>query len=71
MYSDSQEFIKSSTWKSFFGICMASVICERQWIKIRLTSIAILSIERDTSNDSNFEDIINDFATLKARRTIC
>ena len=38
--------------------------------QIRLTSIAILSIERDITDNINFDDVINDFAALKAR-TIC
>ena len=38
--------------------------------QIRLTSIAILSIERDMTDNTNFDYIIIDFAALKARRTI-
>ena len=39
--------------------------------QIRLTSSAILSIEGDITDNTNFDDVINDFAALKARRTIC
>ena len=35
--------------------------------QIRLTSIAILSIERDITENTNFDDVINDLATLKSR----
>ena len=68
----------------FLTMSISVASCERSFSKlkliknylrstmsqIRLTSIAILSIERDITDNINFDDVINDFAALKAR-TIC
>lgn len=62
------------------GVSVAS--CERSFSKLklihsylrssmsqeRLSNLAILSIEREVTDKINFDDIINDFASAKARR---
>ena len=68
----------------FLTMCISIASCERSFSKlklvktylrstmsqIRLTSLAILSIEREITNVINFDTIINDFATLKSRKVI-
>ena len=34
----------------------------------RLNGLALLSIERDVTNDTDFSDIIKKFASIKARK---
>ena len=67
----------------FLTMCISIASCERSFSKlklvktylrstmsqIRLTSLAILSIEREI-NVINFDTIINDFAALKSRKVI-
>ena len=36
--------------------------------QVRLTSLAILSIERKLTEGMNFEDVIKDFASMEARK---
>ena len=68
----------------FLTMCISVASCERSFSKlklvktylrstmsqIRLTSLAILSIERNITNVMNFDTIINDFAALKSRKVI-
>ena len=68
----------------FLTMCISIASCERSFSKlklvktylrstmsqIRLTSLAILSIEREITNVINFDTIINDFAALKSRKVI-
>ena len=68
----------------FLTMCISVASCEISFSKlkivktylrstmnqIRLTSLAILSIERDITNVMNFDTIIDDFAALKSRKVI-
>ena len=68
----------------FLTMCISVASCERSFSKlklvktylrstmsqIRLTSLAILSIERNITNVMNFDTIINDFSALKSRKVI-
>ena len=67
----------------YLTMCISVASCERSFSKlkpvksylrstmsqIRLTSLAILSIERDITNVMNFDTIINDFAALKIKKS--
>ena len=61
----------ASCERSFSKLKLIKSYLRSTMSQIRLTSIATLSIERDITDNTNFDDVINDFATLKARRTIC
>ena len=39
-----------------------------QMSQLRLSSLAMLSIEREVSEDMNFEEVIKEFASVKARK---
>ena len=66
----------------FLTMCVSIASCERSFSKlkliksylrstmnqVRLTSLAILSIERKLTEGMNFEDVIKDFASMKARK---
>ena len=63
-------------------MCVSIATCERSFSKLklvktylrssmsqlRLTNLAILSVEREIANKLDFEEVIKDFATLKARK---
>ena len=66
----------------FLTIAFSVATCERSFSKLkliknylrptmgneRLSSLAIMSIERDTADTVDFEDVINSFAAMKARK---
>ena len=66
----------------FLTMCVSIASCERSFSKlkliksylrstmnqVRLTSLAILSIERKLTEGMNFEDVIKDFASMKAKK---
>jgi len=66
----------------FLTLCVSVATCERSFSKLklvktylrsqmgqaRLSSLAILSIERDIAIKLNFDDVIKDFAACKATK---
>ena len=68
--------------KIFLIISVSIAICEQSFSKLkliktylcstmnqaRLNGLALLSIERDVTNDTDFFDIIKKFASIKARK---
>lgn len=66
----------------FHTMCVSIASCERSFSKLkliktylrstmnqsRLTNLSILSIEKDTADKLDFEDVISDFASLKVRK---
>jgi hypothetical protein len=66
----------------YLTLCVSVATCERSFSKLklvktylrsqmshsRLTSLAVLSIERELAEKLNFDDVIRDFATRKARK---
>ncbi|ESO02949.1 hypothetical protein HELRODRAFT_81078, partial [Helobdella robusta] len=66
----------------FLTICVSVASCERSFSKLkiiknylrstmgqsRLSDLAILSIERDLAKKVDFDEVINKFASLKARK---
>ena len=66
----------------FLTVCVSVATCERSFSKLRLikkylrstmlqerlTSLAILSIERKVANSIDFDSVIDKFASLKARK---
>ena len=68
--------------KLFLTICVSVASCERSFSKLkliktylrsamgqsRLSDLAILSIENELAKDIDFDEVINKFAALKARK---
>ena len=68
--------------KLFLTICVSVSSCERSFSKLkliksylrstmgqeRLSGLAVLSIENEATKNIDFDDVINDFAALKARK---
>ena len=66
----------------FLTVCVSVASCERSFSKLkliksylrftmgqsRLSDLAMLSIERDTVNDIDFDEVIDKFAVLKSRK---
>ena len=66
----------------FLTVCVFVASCERSFSKLkliksylrstmgqsRLSDLAMLSIERDTVNDIDFDEVIDKFAVLKSRK---
>ncbi|ESO02950.1 hypothetical protein HELRODRAFT_81101, partial [Helobdella robusta] len=66
----------------FLTICVSVASCERSFSKLkiiknylrstmgqsRLSDLAILSIERDLAKEVDFDEVIDKFASLKARK---
>ena len=66
----------------YLTLCVAVATCERSFSKLKLvktylrsqmshlqlTSLAMVSIERELAEKLNFDDVIRDFATRKARK---
>lgn len=68
--------------KLFITICASVASCERSFSKLkliknylrstmtetRLNNLGILTIEHEATQNINFEDVISEFASVKARR---
>ena len=54
----------ASCERSFSKLKLIKSYLRSPMSQIRLTSIAILSVERDITDNTNFDHVINDFATL-------
>ena len=73
----------SLSLKLFLTLCLSVVSCERSFSKLkliknylrstmsqaRLSGLAILSVENELAKNLNFDEIIDNFASLKARKT--
>ena len=71
-----------SALRIFLTMCVSIASCERSFSKLkliktylrstmseaRLTNLAMLSTERHTAKIINFDDVIRDFAAVKARK---
>ena len=73
----------SLSLKLFLTLCVSVASCERSFSKLkliknylrstmsqaRLSGLAILSVENELAKNLNFDEIIDNFASLKARKT--